>query len=543
MVQQFFSKLIILPTELKSRELRRRATGALPGLSRLPFVNDGVRKIDADQVDSGPPSGPIGRFTSAIRRWLIDPLKKFAGFAWPIISKILPRSFGELWSTIVQVGVQLWVFDWNATDQALQDRIKQNNQNIINAAAAALGTSLGWGAVRLTSMAMGKILKNRTNQQGRDRSLDIQMPVISGRVAAALAEEGSDEMRGQLSALLMQIKNAQINNAFLATMLHARAEGWFGLEQKTKADANDSFAQRWERKIESLPQWLRQPVENLTENFVEAVMEAGYIAANELDSAWIMARSAMQNVKGPERTIILQPDKENEGTKYIVQGSQEFVIEETERIIHEEQLMAKKDVGILIGGPLEENLRKSPMVRQLKIRWNTQAKDGPPFVDSRGIPGKWSECNVPMVKEVLSWNEIKQAADEFRRGNPYEKLTAKCYYKERYVGDLVVVGTTREECTRRLKKLEKLQNRDVRREAVNFSTGRAASSDPDLGSVDAFYPADCTLTVHRTGADDADKWMRRGRIFQNKPDQRWFEDTMKIPLWPKRKPNDLTGFN
>lgn len=542
MVQEFFNKLKIVPTELRSRELRRKATGQIPGLSKIPFVNNGVRKIDADQVDTNTGGGIIGGIKDKITKWIINPLKKFAGFAWPAIARILPRSFGELWSTIVQLGVQLWIFDWNATDQALQDRIKQNNQQIINAAAGALGTALGWGAVRLTSVAMGKILKGSANSQGRDRSLDIQMPVITGRVSAALAEEGNEEVRGQLMALLGQIKQAQTSNAFLATMLHARAQGWFGLEKKTKSQANDSFAQRWETYKEKLPQWLQQPVENFTENLVEAVLEAGYIAANELDSAWIMARSAMQNAKGPERTIVLQPDKENEGNKYIVQGSQEFVIEETERIIHEEQLMAKKDVGVLIGGPLEESLRKAPLVRQLKIRWNTQAEGGPPLVDQKGIPGKFSECNIPMLRMGVSWNDVKQAADEFRRGNPYEKLTCKCFYKDRYVGDLVIVGDTREECARREKKLTKLMERDVHITARNFSMGRNASSEI-TGMPEVFYPLDCTLTVHREGIDDANKWERKGKRFQQNPNQKWFEDTMKIPLWMSKKPDEFKGFN
>lgn len=550
MVQQFFTKLQIKQTELRSRELRRKATGAIPlpgtfGMNLNAAMGNGIRKIDADQVDTNT-GGPLGGIQNAINKWIINPLKKFTGFAWPLIARIIPRSFGELWSTIVQVGIQVWIFDWNQTDQAIQNRINQNNQQILSAAASALGTALGWNAVRMTSLAMGKLFKGRANSSGRDRSLDIQMPVITGRVSAALAEEGNEEIRGQLAALLSQIKTAQISNTFLATMLHARAEGWLGLEKKTKAGVNDSFAQRFETFKETLPQWLQQPFENFTEEFVEAVLEAGYIAANELDSAWILARSAAQNAKGPERLVVLQPDKDNENNKYVLQGSQEFVIEETERILHEEQLMRNKDVGILIGGPLEDTLRKANLVRQLKIRWNTEAKDGPPLVDARGIPGKWSEVNIPMIKVGLSWQEVKAAADEFTKSNPFEKLTCKCFLKDKYVGDLVVVADSRFECEQRAKKLKRLINPEVEYRSENFSRGRAASSNRTTSSgvrSAMYYPFDCTLTVHRSGAQDSETWDRKGRYGLEKPDTKWFEDTMKVPLWTSRKPDDFRGFN
>lgn len=533
----FFTPLKIQPRELRSRELRKHATsGKLAGLIPIP-VSDGIRRINADQVDAGQ-GGPIQQAGNFIQRWIINPIKKYGGFLFSAITKLFPRTFSEWWATLVNLGFKIITFDWEQTDAAIEQRIKNNNQQIINAAAGALGTALGWGVVRVATLAAGRLF----GAAGAGKNLDIKIPVVTGRVAAAVAEEGGEEVRAALQALLMQFRNAQLDNAFLGFVLTARRHEWFGMESVTVPGADSSFVQQLQKRTDALPKDWQQPAENFLENFGGALLEGGYIAAAEFDSQWALARQAAKDARGPQRTIVLKPDREADKDTYIITGPQEFVQEETERILHEEQLMRKKDVGILIGGQLEDVLRKTQASRQLKIRWNSEAGDGPPLVSKSGIVGKWSECNIPYVRQGLSWQDVKAAADEFIRGNPYWRVTWKCFIGDRYLGNLAVVGATIEECDRRAKKLVRLMpnNVDLRGETpTKMSTASAKKEEAPV----RFHAWDCTLTIQSSAQDDSERWDRKGKYGMANPDKKWFERNMKVELWMTKKPDDFMGFN
>jgi hypothetical protein len=367
------------------------------------------------------------------------------------------------------------------------------------------------------------------------------VPLVSGRVAAALAEEGNEETRAALQALLLQIRAAQTANAFYGFMLTARANEFLGMKSIEKPTANDSFAQRWEKKIESLPKWLQTPVENFFEEFVEAVIEAGFIWAAEADSQYALARAAMRDAKGPERTIILQPDNRLERDKYVVSGSQEFVIEETERIIHEHQLMGKRDIGYWVGELLEESVKKAYLTRQMKIRWNTIKE--PPFVNADGTLGRWSECNIPKVKMGLSWQEVKAAADEFIHGGADGNWVTRyhCYERDEYVGRLIVKGVNADECERRARKLKMLMpsSIDLRKPLVGKIEATDKRFRPDLVK---FFPVDASLTVHTNSVEDTERRLRKGEVHVARPNDPYFEDTIRVELWPKSEPEGFTGF-
>ncbi|GET42996.1 hypothetical protein [Microseira wollei] len=539
MINNFFSPIRITNRELRSGELRRYATGGVVGFIRNP-VSTGVRRIDVDQSETENTNITPNQVQNVLNRF-IDPIKKFFGFPKSAIVRLVRRSFTQIWGTIVQLGVQLWTFDWHQTDQQLRDRIKANNQLILNAAAGALGTTLGWGAVRLVQMGVSKIAGN-VGSQGRDRSIDIRVPIISGRVAAALAEEGNEEVRGQLQALLLQIRQAQTANMFYGFMLHSRTMEWFGMRSITQqSGTNDSFAQRWERKVESLPQWLQQPVENFTENFVEAIIEAGFVWASAADDQYALARGAVQDAKCPERTIVLQPDNRLDRDKYIVSGSPEFVIEETQGIINTQQLIGKRDLGYWVGEKLEDSLKKSYLFRQLKIRWNTVKK--PPLVEQNGSAGRWSECNIPLVELNLSCEQIKAAADEFMHGAPDGNwiMQYKCYEREQFLGNLVVKGINESECERRVRKLKTFMPVSI--ELRKPSLTKVAATSPTFRSELArFYPIECSMTVRRNSIDDAERMQRRARVNLANPEDRYFEKTIKVELWPDQTPNNFTTF-
>lgn len=546
-VGDFFETWKILPQQLRSRELRVvQTTGgggngiqsALTSLVGRLNPNAGIRTIDVDQNETdNTNSSTIGQHIPNWVKKIIEPAKKYLGWAWNALKRFLPRSFTEAWSTLVTWGVQLITFDWNATDAALRQQIAQNNQAMITAAAGALGQAAGWGAVKLISTPIRGLFKPTALTQGRDRSLDIRTPVIDARAAFASAdEEAGEEVRGSLQALLMVVKQAQARNAFLQFMLHSRANGWFGQEQITHQKPSCTITGQIQEGIKKLPQWLQQPAETFLEEFGESFLEGGFVLAQALDNAYHMSKLAMQDVRGPERTVIFKPDERNDEKKYVLQGPQEEVIQEAKRIYNDEVMLARKDIGEIVATNLEEVLRKKILERQLNIRFSTQKNPG-----SLVEKVAYSEITIPYVKTGLTWREVKAAADEFTRGNPYHQKTWKLYKGREYLGNVTVTGDSEVTINKRQRKLKTLVP-----SGVDWRAGKLETKDEDnplfRNAPQIFYPLDCTLTVQKDSTDDLERRLKGGRRVNAYPDQKVFRDMTKIELWPEREPPGFTGF-
>jgi hypothetical protein len=245
----------------------------------------GIRRIDLTGATVTPTSSALG--------WLKSKLSKFVGFAFGIITRAFPFSISNIFQMLVQAYFAIKTFDWNTADKVLEERIKANNKMIQDGLAPIIGTYLGFGTIRLANFALGKTIGKFARSPSAAAS-GIRVPVLSARVGLALAEEGNQELRGVVMSYLMNIQRLIQQNMIASFVLTSRKNHLFGWSPITTQLPNGSFAQKIEDKIEKLPVNWQNFVEELIESYEEAIIEAGYVVAFEIDDYYIAMKEAQR---------------------------------------------------------------------------------------------------------------------------------------------------------------------------------------------------------------------------------------------------------
>ncbi len=338
----------------------------------------------------------------------LQKLARFAGWAFGALCRFFDLSFDRIWDVIVEAYFAIKYFDWNATDAELERQIEQNNQRILNIAAEALGEQLGFGAVRIANFFIGRMF----GKKGAEKAAKIKVPVLSARVGLALAEEGQEEAVANLRRVLTTTMSAQVSNAFISSVLYARRNKLFGFDSITKPQSNGSIAQKIEEKIEQLPQWMRQPVENLIEGFEDGIIEAGYVVATTIDDHVAAMRYSERN--SYRRTVEVTTQKGSE-EKLTFVGTQKDVQQQMSMTMYGTfPLIQNRDIGEYFGNPIEEQIRLRPQLRTLKIHYCEY--DKPPFT-RKSKHGKRVEISVPDCKPGITWRELKMICRPFQSGD------------------------------------------------------------------------------------------------------------------------------
>lgn len=347
-----------------------------------------------------------------IKRTLKGALEKIARFAGWLFGKIcnfFNLSFDRLWDIIVEGYFVLKTFDWNATDEALKKQIDANNKALVVAAAGALGTTLGWGTVRLANFFIGRFFGKKTSKA----AAKMKVPVLSARIGLALAEEGNEEIKASIYGFLRAATSAQISNQFINFVLTARRNEWFGMQSITKPQENGSIAAQIEKKIEKLPEFWRAPVENLIESFEEAIIEAGYVVAFTIDDHVAASRYARDS--GFVRTVEIKPQKDTDEKLQFAAPMTRLKDEIEQTLYGTYPLIENRNVGLMMGMPIDEYVKVQPQSLRLVVDLYSVKK--PPFY-KKTDNFVWATVTLPNVKRAaVDWNIIKQA---FGGANGYQ---------------------------------------------------------------------------------------------------------------------------
>lgn len=304
--------------ELRSRRIRIQNTQNLGGVRTIDVSesSDGNSEV----VSSPAPGigGAIQGGIQQVKNWIIDKSKKFIGFLFASVVSFLKFNFSQIWGAIVAGYFTLKTFDWNQADSEISAKIEANNKRLVDAAAGPLGQLAGWGLMYLGNLAVGAVLgavgkaTGNANLRGQTVARGIKVPVISARVAAALAEEGGEELKGAFMGYFSQVRRTMIENSVLSGVLTARKLGFFG---GSITDTNlpvDSFASKLENWIEKLPVKWQNFTEEFIEEFEESIIEAGYVVSSTLDDHYAAQRLARQNEQVQESPITLRIRNNNE---------------------------------------------------------------------------------------------------------------------------------------------------------------------------------------------------------------------------------------
>ena len=294
-------------TELRSRRTRILNSQNLGGERTIDITasSDGSNP----GITSGPGTG------GGLLGGIVSRLQQFAGFLFSQVLNSLTSSITQIATTLVSSYLQLENFDWNSTDEEIKKQIADNNESLLMNSGDAVGQLAAWGLVGFANLAIGATLgalgKATGNNKLRGATIaGISVPVLSGKIALALAEEGGDEVGGELRSFLMQARSIAIRNGILATILSARKSGFFGGSVTDASLPVDSFMSRQQDFIKKhIPDKWQDWAEDVLDSFKDSLSEAIYVVTNTIDDALAASKyAAYQNERQQQVTLLLNED-------------------------------------------------------------------------------------------------------------------------------------------------------------------------------------------------------------------------------------------
>jgi hypothetical protein len=360
-------------------------------------------------------------------------INKFGGSLMKAAFSFISWSFSGLVDVLVEAAYEIAYFDWNSTDAEIKQEIDQANQQIVQ----QFGQLVGTGTVWIASIAVSA-------------ALTVKFPILAGRVALALAEEGGQELRGQLTGFLSTTTQNVIRSVLLGSFLWARKQ----IKGEQKENKKPwILATKIEEKVQAIK---NKTLRNFTQGFLDgafdSILEIGYVVAFTLDDYYAVAREANNATVEPVRTVQVFPDANSEES-IIIEDTQENVEASINNYLGNHDLVSNRDIGTVVGQPYDDWYGLTPQGRRLILEYNAKAK--PPFYDDKGKLTKRVQISIPDVKASLSWNDLKYTLLKFTWGN----YLARGVFENRR--QMTVWGATEAEAKSTLLTLAKLSTKSL----------------------------------------------------------------------------------
>ncbi len=425
--------------------------------------------------------------------------KKIIGFIVSTVVGLVVWSLSDLWDIAVEAYFELKYFDWNQTDAELKSSLAANDALL----AGAFGRLAGTGLVWLTGIGVSSVLS-------------FKYPVLAGRVALELAEEGGTEIRSALINLITVARQNAVKNALLGGLLTARRLEQFGLKPVTEELKPWSIAEGIDNLVSSLPSAaMRSFADNFIDSVEDSIIEMGYVISYTLDDFYLSQKLANQSTLGQERTIELTPDIRVEEERIIIESPQELAINSIQTVMAEHQLIHNRDVGQIAGMPERDYVSPLPQRRKLKIIF--RGKKTPPWTTPDGETAKTVEVNIPDVRKGLSWEKLKSTVKPYTWGK--YQVTAHLSNGRQ----MRAYAVSYNEGEKQLNEYIKLSTATITR----FHHGVAATDNPDLNQrklPTLVYPAYAKLTEGDVRAN--------GSLRSKK------KTTVRVDLWVNDEPDN-----
>jgi hypothetical protein len=469
----------------------------------------GERTIDLFQVlNSDLQSGDSGDGIVGFLRAVLNVGSKLVGFLVGVVT----RSLNVVWDIVVDATFTILNFNFLQSDADIDSQIKANNLAI----AAAAGQLAGTGSVWLASVGVAGYAT-------------LTYPVLAGQVALRLAEEGGEEIRAQLRGFLTSVRQSLVQNAILSLFKAGRGFLRWAFKKTLGYDpiptkGSWSIAEQIEESVNSIPSdTIRVFVQNFLEASGDALIEVGYVVSNTVDDFHAASRSAAQEALGQQRAVRLLPDNRLEES-VILTGPQTLIQQDIRTAIVQHNLIWNRDVGQIVGQPVEDYLRTRTQRRKLTIVF--KSKEKPPWKSvTEGESVKEVTATIPEAKVGLSWQEIKMAAKKWLWG----KFRCTCNLSDGR--QIAVYGATGEEAENKARELLTLSTLDI----LTVSVSEERERNPSLRKHSTMmYPAYATLLVKRSITDLSG----RADIDGNN----WQQEKRRIDLWMDEPPANMEAF-
>lgn len=434
-----------------------------------------------------------------------------------------------LWGFIVSTTIFIYNFDWNASDQELDDQINAALDSLASIAGSATGLTLGW----VTCGAIAGTVVTKIN------------PVAAAQIIEKLGEEAAEEIIAAWTALA----RAGLNIAFrsfltwgyknlrrflLKPALGAFSRAVFGEDKFAKWGASDgprvTLAETVENVFESVtPKFLQNFLESAWEEFWDSCAEVGYLTASLLDNyGQQQASNVRQTVIGAERTVEIVPNREAPNQRIILSGNERALMPAIVQTLATHQLIGQQDLGTLVGYPAEESYIKSPDDLTLIIEFRSVS--APPLNRPGEPAAQRVTLKIPGVKRTaLDWTQIKTAAGG---SNGYLYGPKKVTFRISNGGNTTVYASTHEEAEQRGRALLALSTNEIIGESPGEEkeAGRRSRVNNNVKKIIQIYPYEATVIYAKKTTDTT-----KGRV-RLSDGQRVTYENYKFLLWPDVPP-------
>ncbi|MBF2025610.1 MAG: hypothetical protein IGS48_02425 [Oscillatoriales cyanobacterium C42_A2020_001] len=461
------------------------------------------------------------------------------GFIAKAAWNFLSFSATTIFSWVVAGVEKLKAFDWNASDKALQESIKNSNVAIATIWGSLLGQGVGW----LAGIAVGY-------------GVSLVVPVIGGAglaklIASKTAKEALEELAPSLGSAITSTVGILGGNLAVQGYINFRRmlknaprpllEAVYGKDgadfiQKIwgrEGGPNMSFNVQVEEAVESIQNKALQAfIDSLLEEAWDSFIEAGFVVANEIDQAYSQSRQAAVQALGSPRSVELTLDAkaepENREKLQLVKMPQKMMIQQVQSQISNYRVMQNRNVGLMMGLPIEEYTRAKPQSLRLVI--DLYSRKSPPYF-AKTDDLVWATVTIPDLKRsALDWEVIKLAVGGT---NGYQwgrfRATAQLSTGRR----IVIHCGSEKEAEERINALLKLTTADLT--TLNITEEKKAGERITKRKLykesTRIYPGYFTV-INRQELLDPEQ----GRASTRQKNYR--DANAKIPLWVQKEPEN-----
>ena len=358
---------------------------------------------------------------------ILSGIGALGGFLFSKVRGFFSFSFSKLWALIVASKQYIWNFNWNASDNSINEQIQEKWKQIIINTAATAGNALGWlfcgilpsAAVMAFNEPLGAYLMAQVAEEAREELAEnfgslFQMIYIQGaQIAIASTYKSVRKLIKSNSPLIRRIFGEKMEKA---------VQAWGGNDAKPW-----SFAIAYENYLEKISNnTLRESLEEFGEEFDESCIEAGYVVANSVDTFYAqkMLEQKQFSPLGQTRYVEVSPNRNNKDETIVLGGKEEFLKPIIIQTLANNQMIGARSIGDIYG--TSDNFPVRSPKPEVVLKFFQRREDRLTGVSKTGKP--IASRDILMMQ--ISFRLMEKSAKDFENDDIYAKELAEKIYSK-----------------------------------------------------------------------------------------------------------------
>lgn len=367
-----------------------------------------VRKAIGTRVISALETKEAKDDRGGIIGFILDWGSRAIGFLYTKVIGIVGRNlnFSNAWSMVVSTATFLLTFNFNTTDEELDQQVKQYELAIYSQLGSTAGSAVGYFACGflpgISLLAVNEMMAAKALRDVGEEFVEEFSANLSGLIQAKFRAESFKTFANAYKNIRRWLKKP---NNLAAQIIFGDRYADVMKVWGEKGSKPFTFAEKIEEYVEKIPnEKLRVFLESFLEELVDACIEAGYVVANSMDSFIAANKMQNNNLMGEKRIVEIRPNRETEET-ILLSGPEELLKPQIVSTIANHQLIANRDVGQIVGYDAAENVRAKPQLRRIVIKLHNFQE--PPFIRNgqRRQPVSIKIPDVP--RSNMDWQKIR----------------------------------------------------------------------------------------------------------------------------------------